>query len=359
VAKASINRMSAILRRNFYKPFAIAAALCFVYFTVLVKLGRDWWSDENYSHGLLIPFVIGYILWQERRRFDSEQTTPAVWWGAIGIALSLIMLWAGTAGAELFVQRISLVLMLGAVAVYFFGFQVGRTLTVSLLLLLLSIPIPQIIFNKIAFPLQLFASRCAVSAMMLFDISVLRQGNVIELLPLGAHEPKQLAVVEACSGIRSLMTLITLAVVYAYFTGPKQMDSDDGKQKGRSRHGAISFFKSFTFWRGLILVVAAVPIAILTNALRVSGTGVLAHYYGTRVADGFFHSFSGWVIYIAAALLLFATGWLLDRVRQLRMKNRSASFTSGLVIGRSAFSGGLPPAGSGSGPTLNHYKKLL
>src|SRR6185436_17514150 len=92
---------------------------------------------------------------------------------------------------------------------------------VPLFLLALAIPIPQIIFNRIAFPLQLFASRCAVAAMTFFDIPVLRQGNVIELLPLGAKEPKRLAVVEACSGIRSLMTLVTLAVVYAYFTRPK------------------------------------------------------------------------------------------------------------------------------------------
>jgi exosortase/archaeosortase family protein len=150
-------------------------------------------------------------------------------------------------------------------------------------------------------------------------------------MPLGASEPKRLAVVEACSGIRSLMTLVTLAVVYAYFTKPKDgvaqtsvCDSPAEPQtKVRATHGKLKFtghFKSLTFWRSLILVVAAVPIAILTNALRVSGTGVLAHYYGTRVADGFFHSFSGWVIYIAAAVLLFATGWILDRFAGFKRK---------------------------------------
>jgi len=155
--------------------------------------------------------------------------------------------------------------------------------------------------------------------MSFFEIPVLRQGNVIELMPLGAREPKRLAVVEACSGIRSLMTLVTLAVVYAYFTRPKQSPTNfslsspsTGKLKEKS--DKLKFIGQFTFWRSLILIVAAVPIAILTNALRVSGTGVLAHYYGTRVADGFFHSFSGWVVYIVAALLLFATGWVMDRV---------------------------------------------
>jgi exosortase len=302
--------------------------LAFVYFTVLLKLGGDWWNDENYSHGLLIPFVIGYILWLERKRLSEAGTQPAARWGAIGVGFSWLLLWAGTAGAELFAQRISLVVMLASVAVYFWGFRLLRLIAVPLSLFILSIPIPQIIFNRIAFPLQLFASRCAVAAMSFFSIPVLRQGNVIELMPLGASEPKRLAVVEACSGIRSLMTLVTLALVYAYFTKPKSdrgngSDDDNATPKEmrtrglRSQHKGIAFLKSFTFWRSLILVVAAVPIAILTNALRVSGTGVLAHYYGTRLADGFFHSFSGWVIYLAAAVLLFATGWVLDRFARL------------------------------------------
>lgn len=310
--------------RKFYQPLLIAVALAFVYFTVLEKLGRDWWHDENYSHGLLIPFVIGYILWQERKRFQAAQARPAVWFGAIGVTISLLALWAGTAGAELFVQRISLLVMLVSVAIFFWGFRLLRLVFVPLSLLVLAIPIPQIVFNKIAFPLQLFASRCAVGAMSLLDIPVLRQGNVIELMPLGASTPKKLAVVEACSGIRSLMTLVTLAVVYAYFTKPKRTpDDDDHRPSGgpRSQIGGVDFLKSFTLWRSLILVIAAVPIAILTNGLRVSGTGVLAHYYGTRVADGFFHSFSGWVIYIVAALLLFATGWVVDRVARFTKKD--------------------------------------
>ncbi|MDX6558222.1 MAG: hypothetical protein QOF72_1271 [Blastocatellia bacterium] len=311
--------MSVAVPRKFYQPLAIAVALAFVYFTVLLKLGGDWWNDENYSHGLLIPFVIGYILWLERERFAESPFRPAAVWGASGVGVSLLLLWAGVAGAELFVQRLSLVFMLASVVIYFWGFRLLRLVAMPLSLLVLSIPIPQIIFNRIAFPLQLFASRCAVSAMSSFNIPVLRQGNIIELMPLGASEPKRLAVVEACSGIRSLMTLVTLAVVYAYFTKPKSDRNDDIEpnlertRRPSSPHYLFGFFKSFTFWRSLIVVMAAVPIAILTNALRVSGTGVLAHYYGTRVADGFFHTFSGWVIYIAAAVLLFATGWLLDR----------------------------------------------
>jgi exosortase len=312
--------MSAVPRKIF-PPVAIAVALAFLYFTVIVKLGNDWWHDENYSHGLLIPFVIAFILWQERKRFVDSKTAPATWLGAMGIGAALCALWAGTAGVELFVQRASLVLMLACVVIYFFGLRLMRVVAVPLVLLALSIPIPQIIFNRIAFPLQLFASQCAVGAMSFFSIPVLRQGNVIELMPLGASEPKKLAVVEACSGIRSLMTLVTLAVIYAYFTKPKAVQTlaKDGEAKHTKVYAA---FLSFTFWRSLILVIAAVPIAILTNALRVSGTGVLAHYYGTRVADGFFHTFSGWVIYVAAALLLLGTGWVLDRLARLGETNQ-------------------------------------
>jgi exosortase/archaeosortase family protein len=136
-----------------------------------------------------------------------------------------------------------------------------------------------------------------------FDIPVLRDGNIIELMPLGSMTTKKLEVVEACSGIRSLMTLVTLAVVFAYFTHP------DDEGRGGRRYGYL---------RSALIVLAAVPIAIITNAGRVSGTGVLSHYYGTEVADGFFHSFSGWVVYVVAFLLLFGFGWLLDRFNPSR-----------------------------------------
>lgn len=282
---------------------AVVAAVLFVYATVLVKLGGQWWVDENYSHGLLIPFIIGYIVWSERARLESATRRPSLVWGGVLVTGALLMLWAGTAGAELFMQRTSLVVMLAGITIYFWGWHILRLALVPLLLLALAIPIPAIIFNQIAFPLQLFASRCAVWAMRAFDIPVLRQGNVIELMPLNSTVTKKLEVVEACSGIRSLMTLLTLAVVFAYFTHPR------GQQGG----GLRASLKRYGTWRSAILVLSAVPIAIITNAGRVSGTGILARYYGTEVADGFFHEFSGWVVYIVAFMLLFALGWVLDK----------------------------------------------
>ena len=307
--------MSVLAKKSLWRVVAISAALVFAYGLVLLKLSRDWWNDENYSHGLLIPFIIGYILWSQRERLARTPIKPSTVWGGAAVVLALMALWAGTAGAELFMQRVSLVLILSGIVLYFWGFRLLRVALVPLILLLLAIPIPAIIFNKVAFPLQLFASRFAVWSMAALDIPVLRQGNIIELFPLGARETKKLEVVEACSGIRSLMTLVTLAVVFAYFTHPGK-DDFDGNKRGR-----FGWLKSYGFWRSTLLVLSAVPIAILTNALRVSGTGVLARYYGTEVADSFFHSFSGWAIYIAAFLLLFGFAWILDRFRPADRKS--------------------------------------
>jgi exosortase len=297
-----------ISARQLWKPLLVAAAVAFAYWGVLARLGRFWWEDENYSHGLLMPFVIGYILWAEREKFSNATSRPRAVWGVGAVVTALLVLWVGTAGAELFTQRMSLVLLLAGVCVYFWGWRMLRALLVPLALLALAVPIPAIVFNKIAFPLQLFASQCAVLVMRALNITVLREGNVIELYPLGSITTKRLEVVEACSGIRSLMTLVTLAVVFAYFTNPTDEDGSGGGER----------LARYRVWRAALIVVAAVPIAIITNAARVSGTGVLARYYGTEVADGFFHEFSGWVIYIAAFLLLFAFGWLLDRFNPAR-----------------------------------------
>lgn len=320
--------MSGLSLRILWKIIAIIAALSFVYASVLTKLGRDWWTDENYSHGLLVPFIILYIIWLGRERFQRTQSQPRLLWGGAMVLVALFALWVGTAGAELYIQRISLVLILAGIVVYLWGFKLLQLTLVPLALLLLAIPIPSIVFNQIAFPLQLFASRCAVWLMRVFDIPVLRQGNVIELMPRGASVSKKMEVVEACSGIRSLMTLVTLAVVFAYFTYTRKDDAASGGKRGFARS-----LKSYGVWRSVIIVLAAIPIAIAANALRVGGTGVLAHYFGSRIADGFFHSLSGWVVYILAFMLLFTLAWLMDhiygRVVKLRKSGISKSTEPG------------------------------
>lgn len=300
--------MSVTATKQHWRALAIAVAILFTYTAVLVKLANDWWTDENYSHGLLVPLIIAYILWLQRDKFATEPARPSVLLGGLAVAFALFALWTGVAGAELYTQRMSLVLLIAGTVIYFFGLGFLRLVLVPLGLLILAIPIPAIIFNKIAFPLQLFASRCAVWSMSVLGIPVLRQGNVIELKPLNSLDTKKLEVVEACSGIRSLMTLVTLAVVFAYFTYPQSNNTGGPKTR-------FGWLRTYGFWRTVIIVLSAVPIAILTNAARVSGTGILSHYYGTGIADGFFHSFSGWVIYIVAFMLLFAVGWIVDRFK--------------------------------------------
>src|SRR6185369_16825852 len=157
--------MSVPASKPYWRAFAITFAILFTYAAVLVKLSRDWWADENYSHGLLVPFIIGYILWIQRDKLAAEPARPSVLLGGLAVAFSLFALWTGVAGAELYTQRMSLVLLIAGTVVYFFGLGFLRLLLVPFGLLILAIPIPAIIFNKIAFPLQLFASRCAVCFM--------------------------------------------------------------------------------------------------------------------------------------------------------------------------------------------------
>lgn len=309
--------MSVPATKKLWQGLAISFAIAFAYATVLAKLFRDWWSDENYSHGLLIPFIIGYILWTQRDKLARTPARPWLSLGGAAVLLALLALWMGVAGAELYTQRLSLILLLSGIVVYFWGLRLLQLLLVPVALLFLAMPIPAIVFNRIAFPLQLFASRCAVWSMGMLGIPVLRQGNIIELKPLNSFDTKKLEVVEACSGIRSLMTLVTLAVVFAYFT---HLPSDDGPKSGKR----FGWFRSYWFWRAVIIVGSAVPIAILTNAFRVSGTGVLAHYYGTAIADGFFHSFSGWAVYIVAFIMLFGIGMILDRFKPAQADARQS-----------------------------------
>ncbi len=321
--------MSVPAAKKLWQGLAISFAIAFAYATVLVKLFHDWWNDENYSHGLLIPFIIGYIIWSQRDKLARVPVRPTLVLGAAAILFALFALWAGVAGAELYTQRLSLILLLAGITVYFWGLSLLRLVLVPLGLLFLAMPIPTIVFNKIAFPLQLFASRCAVWSMSVLGIPVLRQGNIIELKPLNSFETRKLEVVEACSGIRSLMTLLTLAVVFAYFS---HSPSDDDPPNSGKRFG---WLRSYWFWRAVILVASAVPIAIVTNAFRVSGTGVLAHYYGTAVADGFFHSFSGWVVYIVAFIMLFGLGMILDRFRPTQAGEQSGDQSGKQLKGKS------------------------
>jgi exosortase D (VPLPA-CTERM-specific) len=295
--------------KTLWKPVLIGLALAFLFANVLAKLGKDWWTDENYSHGLLVPFVIGFIVWMEFDGLQKAVRTPKFWLGGSVILFAILMFLGGTLGAELFTQRVSLVLISVGIVIYFFGTKILQLLVVPFVLLLLSIPIPQIIFNKIAFPLQIYASQIAVWGIRLFEIPTVRKGNVFEILPNGATQVIALEVVEACSGIRSLMTLMTLALILAYFTRTKREFGGNGW---------FDFLKNQDVWRAFILMLSAIPIAVLTNAARVTATGVLTYYYGKQATESAWHEVLGWMVYVAALGLLFAVNYSL---KWLQIKN--------------------------------------
>ena len=260
----------------------LVASFTALFWPVIVSLVRDWRVDENYSHGFLIPPLAAYLAWE--RRQELRAVTPSgSWLGLVVVAGSVAVLLAGLLGAELFLSRIALLGTLVGGVLFILGWRYLKILIFPLGVLLLMIPLPAIIFNQIVFPLQLVASRAGEATLIAAGIPVLREGNVMILANT------TLEVAQACSGIRSLVSLLTLAIVFGYFTDP--------------RNGVR-----------LAIALSAVPVAIIANALRVAGTGIAAHHYGAAAAEGFFHSFSGWIVFIAAFAMLFviirAVQWL-------------------------------------------------
>ena len=318
-------------------PLLIGSAILFLYSSVLANLIRQWWSDDNYSHGLIVPFVIVLIIWQERDRLTRQIRQPEIVVGSAIVLIGLLMLFAGTLGAELLTQRVSLVFVIAGTVVYFFGHRILGYLSIPFLLVLLTIPIPQIVLNKLAFPLQLLATRVAHAGISLFGISSSRKGNVIDLVPYGGTTSVGIEVVEACSGIRSLITLISLAVILVYFTRTSQAATP----------GTVSvFFKDRDFWRGAILVILAVPIALVTNATRVLATGLATYLYGEGVTDSWWHDAFGWVTFLVGLVVLFVANSVLrtflinpsvagsEEIDALNCagRSRTASYTPALIL---------------------------
>lgn len=269
-------------RKNWTAAALIAAGFVLVYWDVIAKLVMAWYTDDNYSHGFLIVPVALYLAWERRARFQAAETRPSAF-GLVVVAASLLLLMAGILGSELFTTRVSIVGTLIGVMLFLFGWGRLRVLAFPIAFLLLMIPIPSIIFNQIAFPLQIFASRVGESALELSNIPVLREGNVLILANT------TLEVAEACSGIRSLVSLITLAIVFGYFSDTRP-------------------------WVRTVIAVSAVPIAVLTNGARVAGTGIAAYYYGAAAAEGFIHEFAGWLVFVAAFALLALVQQLIARI---------------------------------------------
>lgn len=261
---------------------AIAGLLALLYRSAVLHLIQQWAADDDYTHGFLIVPLALYFVWERRHRLRGIPPVPS----ALGtglLAAGLATLVVGAIGAELFLQRSSLVVVLAGLVYLILGKAHLRQLLFPLAFLVFMIPLPAIVMNAIAFPLQLFAAQSATFCMQVAGIPVLREGNTIVL------SNTTLEVAEACSGIRSLQALLALGAVYGYFT-----------QKA--------------VWKRWALLLLSIPIAIVANALRVMGTGFLAYLVGPEMAQGFYHSFAGWIVFAVAFVLLLGAGTLLGRL---------------------------------------------
>lgn len=254
----------------------LIGAFALLYGRLLVDLSKVWSTDANYSHGLLILPLVGYFVWTRRGVLAETERKPAVS-GLVLVLVSLSVLLVGTAGVEFFLMRTSALGVAVGSLLFLAGWRWLRVLAFPIALSVLLVPLPPVVFYQIAFPLQVMATKFGVAILQLTHIPVLREGNVILLAQT------TLEVTEACSGIRSLLSLFALAVLYGYFTTP-----------GNTQR--------------IVIALSSIPIAIVANGLRIAGTGIAAQYVGPGAATGFFHTFSGWTVFMTSFVMLLAVG---------------------------------------------------
>jgi exosortase len=254
-----------------------------LYWQTLRDLALQWWDDPNYSHGFIVPVFSGLLVWRQRARLASLVPRG----GALGLPVLLTGIAAlliGDLGAELFLTRSSLIVVLAGLVLFHLGMAVFRVVLFSLAFLFFMVPLPAILFYAVTFPLQSLAAQQAAWALDLLGVPVILDGNVIHLSQLS------LGVTEACSGIRSLVSLLGGAVAWAYLALPGG-------------------------WMMLVFVASTVPITIIANAGRVISTGLIGQWFGVQYASGYFHTFSGWAVFVFAFVCLFAVHGLLRWAR--------------------------------------------
>jgi exosortase len=255
-----------------------------LYHRIIGSLVVQWWTESNSSHGFIVPVFSGWLIWKARKKLAEIPLRPS-WWGFLVILCGAGFLLLGTLGAENFLSRASLVILLAGLVIYFRGWQLFWTVFFPWAILFLMIPLPAIVSNQITLPLQFQASWLASGMLALTGVPVLRDGNLIEL---PSHT---LEVAEACSGLRSLMSLLTLTTFYTYLFEARP-------------------------WRRMVLILVAVPIAVVANAFRIMGNGLLAQYWDPTKAEGFFHIFSGWLIFLFSLGLLLAFHTVMSHVKR-------------------------------------------
>lgn len=263
----------------------VLGLLILAYLPILIRMASQWTNDDDMGHGFFVPAIAGYIAWQRRGELAGLEARPN-WLGLLVMLWAMVQMMLGILGAELFLQRSAFVGSVWGAVLLLGGWPYVKQLALPLLMLPLMVPIPAVIYNQITFPLQLFASAVAENALSLIGIPVLRDGNVLELAN------QKLSVVEACSGIRSLLSLTFLSLVYGYF-------SDENLR---------------TRWA---IFIASIPIAVAANAFRVSATGVISEY-NPELAQGFFHTLEGGVSFGFAFALMVLFHLVIKRLPPFR-----------------------------------------
>ncbi len=273
---------------TWFAALSLSTLMVLLYAPVLGSLARQWWGDPNYGHGFFVPLFAGYVLWSERDRRITQPFRPnnfgfAVMLFAIGLRIF------GMLGAELFMARLSLVILISGIVLFLGGRQVLRSVAFPIGYLLFMIPLPAIVYYQLTLPLQLWASRLGATGLVVLGIHTVREGNLL-FLPNCT-----LNVVEACSGIRSLLSLLAAAVAYGYLAEQ-------------------------SMWKRSVLAIASLPIAIATNGLRLVATGVLSYFFGPSVDSG--------VVHVALGLCFFALGFvsilLIHRILGLRLRQQNS-----------------------------------
>lgn len=257
----------------------ITSCLTALYFSVFEVLVDDWSKNDNYSHGFFIPFVSLYMVYSLRDKLTNIAPTPASW-GILVLLAGLLQLYIARVGSEYFLQRTSLLLVLFGIIIFLFGVHYAKKLSIPIGYLIFMVPLPAIIWNKIAFPMQLFSSAITERIVQLAGIPIFRQGNILHLAET------TLEVVDACSGLRSLVTMFALST-------------------------ALAFFCEIATWKKWVLFLSAAPVAILANTVRLTGTAMLASRYGEKVAQGFLHEISGIFTFVVGLLLLMLVNRIL------------------------------------------------
>ncbi len=257
----------------------ILAAFTILFSNTIAKLVHDWSTNDNYSHGFLVPFIAAYMIWQKKDQLSQVQTGHCRV-GFLTVFLGMCIFVVGNVGAELFIMRTAIVITIVGICLSYLGYRNTAVIAVPLLYLLFMIPLPAIIWNKIAFPLQLLAASLTENVVQMLGIPLLREGNVL-------HLPNTtLEVVDACSGLRSLTSLFALSAAASY----------------------MARLNLFSKW---ILFLSAVPIAIIVNIVRLTSTAYLALAIGPEAANGFLHDISGFLSFAGAMVLLFGLYTLL------------------------------------------------